>query len=118
MDLQTVSREGAGDLMHDGSRQDLGSPQVPPPLFGHAAGQVAGPGGAVLDLAGGGQAEAFFCSLVGLLLRHVVTSGVASNHSPLELSPQWKPRIIGTSLKVRKRERTAIQSIVQEYPVT
>ena len=59
--------------MDDRAIEDLRPSQVPPPLLAHAAGEVAGAGAAVLDLAGGGQAEAFFGSLVGLLLGHEVT---------------------------------------------
>src|SRR5436189_5500379 len=92
--------------MHDGTRKYPGSPQFSLPLGRHAAGQVAGAGTAVLDLAGGGQAEAFFGSLVGLLLGHIVTGSLASGIFTTGASPQWKPRIIGRNSKVRKRERT------------
>jgi hypothetical protein len=106
--LKTISVKGAGDLMHDGIRQNTGSPQFPFPLGGHAAGEVAGAGPAMLDLTGGGQTEAFLGSLVGLLLRHIVTGFRAAGCFTTPGCPGWKPRIIGKGLKVRKRDETDV----------
>lgn len=94
--------------MNDGIGQNAGSPQFPFPFGGHAAGEVARAGPAVLDLSGGGQTEAFFGSLMGLLLGHIVTGFRATGFFATAGWPGWKPRIIGKGLKVRKRDETHV----------
>lgn len=65
-----VASECLGNHLRVAVGRDGGATQVTLTLLAHATGQMAGASLAVLRLAVGRQAEAFFGAFVGFLLRH------------------------------------------------
>ena len=98
--LQAATRQGAGNLMQHGFRDNFGAAQIPAALLRSAGSQVAGASLAMLRLAGRRQSETLFGTFVGLLFGHSRT------RKPTESLLVWKPRIVEGESRLRKGSST------------